>query len=110
MAPAPAATSDGDAGALAGVVAGDAVAADAPLPVAAAPVPLLSPLDRAWRRWLHDGLLPDTAFVPKTVAVVRGDITAQLGSAASAAQPGLEVVFRADPSVYAGRFANNAWL
>jgi molybdopterin-containing oxidoreductase family iron-sulfur binding subunit len=110
MAPAPAAIPDGDAGALAGVVAGDAVAADAPLPVAAAPVPLLSPLDRAWRRWLHDGLLPDTAFVPKTVAVVRGNITAQLGSAASAAQPGLEVVFRADPSVYDGRFANNAWL
>jgi len=107
MSPAPVAIPDGDGGAVAGIVAGDAAAVDAPAPVAAAPVPLLSPLDREWRRWLHDGLLPDTAFVPKTVVAARGDIDAY---PRPAAQSGLEVVFRADPSVYDGRFANNAWL
>jgi MoCo/4Fe-4S cofactor protein with predicted Tat translocation signal len=66
----------------------------------------LSPFDRDWRRWLHDGIVENTAFTPRTVSV----------KAATAAAPpaprrdGLEVVFRPDPSVYDGRFANNAWL
>jgi len=52
-------------------------------------------------------VMANTAFPPKSVTV-RGDF-------ASAAQPrpqtsGLEVVFRPDPTVYDGRFANNAWL
>jgi len=89
----------------------DAVAGDAELEprlIAAAPVPLLSPLDREWRRWLHDGLMPNTAFAPRTLSV-RGDVAAQPRPAAGQAS-GLEVVFRPDPSVYDGRFANNAWL
>jgi MoCo/4Fe-4S cofactor protein with predicted Tat translocation signal len=87
-----------------------AVAADAPAPVAAAPVPLLSPLDREWRKWLHDGLLPNTAFAPRSLMILEADVAAQVGAASPGAQSGLEVVFRADPSVYDGRFANNAWL
>ena len=89
-----------------------AVAVDggAATPVAAAPVPLLSPLDREWRKWLHDGLLPNTAFAPRALMVLEADVAAQVGAASPAAQSGLEVVFRADPSVYDGRFANNAWL
>ena len=110
MSPAPVAIPDGDAGAPAGIAAGDEAAADAPAAVAAAPVPLLSPLDREWRRWLYDGFLPDTAFVPKTVAVARGDIDDTEAYPKPAAQTGLEVVFRSDPSVDDGRFANNAWL
>jgi molybdopterin-containing oxidoreductase family iron-sulfur binding subunit len=74
-------------------------------PIAAAPVPQLSPFDREWRRWLHDGLIPNTAFAPRTVAV-QGNPGAGQPPAAS----GLEVVFRPDPCVYDGRFANNAWL
>ena len=67
----------------------------------------MSPFDREWRRWLHDGVVPNTAFTPRTVA-----LQANVASAAapSAAAQGLEVVFRADPSVFDGRFANNAWL
>ena len=75
-------------------------------PVAAAPVPQLSPFDREWRRWLHDGMVPDTAFAARAAAV-QGAVAAQ----APAARPqGLEVVFRPDPSIYDGRFSNNAWL
>jgi molybdopterin-containing oxidoreductase family iron-sulfur binding subunit len=51
--------------------------------------------------------VPNTAFSPRTVAV-KANFVAQ-------AQPrptvqGLEVVFRPDPTVHDGRFANNAWL
>ncbi len=76
-------------------------------PIAAAARPPASPFDREWRRWLHDGLIPNTAFAAKTVAL-QPAITAQ--PLAQAAGPGLEVVFRPDPSVHDGRFTNNAWL
>ena len=74
----------------------------APLPGAAP----LTPFDRDWRRWLHDGVIPNTAFTAKTVAIQ----AAGLGAASAAAPAGLEVVFRPDPSVYDGRFVNNGWL
>ena len=76
-------------------------------PIAAAARPSASPFDREWRRWLHDGLIPNTAFAAKTVTL-QPAITAQ--PLAQAAGPGLEVVFRPDPSVHDGRFTNNAWL
>jgi len=78
-----------------------------PAPVAAAPVPQLSPFDREWRKWLHDGLVPDTAFTTRTVSV-----QGNLGQASGGPQPaqGLEVVFRPCPGVHDGRFSNNAWL
>ncbi|HYM81383.1 MAG TPA: TAT-variant-translocated molybdopterin oxidoreductase, partial [Candidatus Limnocylindria bacterium] len=85
------------------------VEAPAPPPIAAAPVPLLSPFDREWRRWLHDGLVPNTAFAPKTLAV-QANVAAPVAGGPAQTASGLEIVFRADPSVYDGRFANNAWL
>ena len=75
--------------------------------VAPAPAPPQSDFDRAWRRWLHDGLIPNTAFSPRPVTV-QGNFGAPLPPRGET--QGLEVVFRADPSVYDGRFANNAWL
>jgi MoCo/4Fe-4S cofactor protein with predicted Tat translocation signal len=63
--------------------------------------------DAAWRRWLHDGVMPNTAFAPKTVSVQASAI----GSATAGTRgQGLDVVFLPDPSIYDGRFANNAWL
>jgi MoCo/4Fe-4S cofactor protein with predicted Tat translocation signal len=91
----------------------------APAQPAPAPVPAPAPavtaaaaaataaFDRDWRRWLHDGIMPNTAFAPKTVTV---QANAAAASAPTTAGQGLEVVFRPDPSVYDGRFANNAWL
>ena len=51
--------------------------------------------------------MPNTAFAPK-----HGDAAGATRGADAARRPaqGLEVVFRPDPSVYDGRFANNAWL
>ena len=75
-----------------------------------------------WRRWLHDGVVPDTAFAPKNLTAVSAPAIAPPPSAAPAApsapnaQPsavstgGLEISFRNDPSILDGRFANNGWL
>jgi MoCo/4Fe-4S cofactor protein with predicted Tat translocation signal len=87
---------------------GVAQAGPATAAVSAAPLPPVSEFDRAWRKWLHDGLIVNTAFAPKTVAL-QGNAAAST-PAGSQAQGTLEVVFRPDPSIYDGRFANNAWL
>ena len=89
----------------------EAPAAPAPAPIAAAPTPAVSPFDREWRKWLHDGVMPNTAFAPRTVAV-QANFASQVPApvAGGLQASGIEVVFRADPSIYDGRFANNAWL
>ena len=76
-------------------------------PATFTPTPAPSPFDAAWRRWLNEGLVPDTAFAPTTVSL-RGDFAS--GTPAASGGQNLEVVFRPDASVYDGRFANNAWL
>jgi MoCo/4Fe-4S cofactor protein with predicted Tat translocation signal len=81
-------------------------AGGAAVPQGAPAAGVVSTFDRDWRRWLHDGVMPNTAFAPKTVTVQASAIT----GGASAAAAGLDVVFLPDPSVYDGRFANNAWL
>jgi len=63
--------------------------------------------ETAWRRWLHDGVMPDTAFTPKTVAASQSAIS-NLPSALPPTGP--EISFRNDPSVLDGRFSNNGWL
>ena len=67
--------------------------------------------DGWWRRALHDGFIPDSGARRRTAAVraqtaapSRPDVPA-----ANAAE-GLELVFRPDPTIWDGRFANNAWL
>ena len=78
-------------------------------PTAAAPAAATatSQFDRDWRKWLHDGVVPNTALPPKTVAL-KTNFAGQTQPRAAA--QGLEVVFRPDPSIHDGRFANNAWL
>ncbi len=66
-----------------------------------------------WRRALHDGVVSGTASPPKAVK-----LASALRTSGSRRQPlppsprkkGLELVFRLDPSVADGRFANNGWL
>jgi MoCo/4Fe-4S cofactor protein with predicted Tat translocation signal len=65
--------------------------------------------EQFWRRALHDGVVANTAAPARTVAA-----TANLASVATAPRPsgdsGFEISFRPDPTIYDGRFANNAWL
>jgi Fe-S-cluster-containing dehydrogenase component len=63
--------------------------------------------EKAWRRALHDGVVVDSAFPVAAVALRPDAVTP-----ATAAPPagGLEIVFRPDPTVHDGRYANNGWL
>ncbi|MBV8437108.1 MAG: TAT-variant-translocated molybdopterin oxidoreductase [Silvibacterium sp.] len=65
-----------------------------------------SDADFGWRKVLHDGWIADTAFTSKSAG-------GKAQVPAPAAQVGLdtlEVVFRPDPNVYDGRYANVGWL
>ena len=62
--------------------------------------------EEAWKQALHDGFVTGTALAPKSVTA-RGDLAATLPPVPASGQ---EVVFRLDPSVHDGRFANNSWL
>ena len=87
-----------------------AAAGGAPVNTAPAtftPTPERSKFDNAWKKWLHDGFIPGTAFESHT-ASVSGMIPA--GSPVPPAGDALDVTFRVDPSVHDGRFANNTWL
>ncbi len=59
----------------------------------------------AWEQALKDGVIPDTAFSPKSVS-----LATQKFSRMSEPSDDLEIVFRADPSIRDGSFANNGWL
>jgi molybdopterin-containing oxidoreductase family iron-sulfur binding subunit len=64
--------------------------------------------DDNWRRIVHDGVVPNTAFTPKSVTAS----TAFLSQPATPLQTAgpLEISIRPDPCVYDGRFTNNGWL
>ena len=66
---------------------------------------LTGDFETAWRKALHDGFVAGTAFPAKAVSA-RGSVPAASASTTGA----LEVMFRRDPTIYDGTFANNAWL
>ncbi len=57
-----------------------------------------------WAKSLHDGVVAGTAFKPIEVTA-----KAPAPSPARSAQ-GIEIVFRPDPAIWDGQFANNGWL
>ncbi|MGE5277932.1 MAG: TAT-variant-translocated molybdopterin oxidoreductase [Acidobacteriota bacterium] len=68
--------------------------------------------ETAWRKALHDGLVDGTAFPPKTVAV-KSDVIeglAPVSKLSAAAATDLTALFRPDPAVWDGSYANNGWL
>ena len=69
---------------------------------------LTGDFEAAWRKALHDGVIPGTASAPK--AVKAGSPPAITRSPDHPIADSLEIVFRADPTIYDGRFANNGWL
>jgi MoCo/4Fe-4S cofactor protein with predicted Tat translocation signal len=62
--------------------------------------------DDDWQRSLESGVIAGTAFTPKAVTL----------ASATPAQPTtkpsdkMEIVFRTDPTIFDGRFANSGWL
>lgn len=65
--------------------------------------------DHWWRRVLYDGTMPDTAL-PEIRVQAKSDSV--LKAVASVPQSGsnLELMFRPDPHILDGRYANNGWL
>ncbi len=63
--------------------------------------------DTAWRKAVHDGWVDGTAFTStKTPKATAGAPK----SATTAPNGSFEVSFKADPSLYDGRYANVGWL
>jgi molybdopterin-containing oxidoreductase family iron-sulfur binding subunit len=90
--------------------------------VAPAAVPSPSPTPNAstdfessWRKWLHDGYIPNTQSTAKTFAPKFNAASSPAQNTGETPAPPAtgnqyEVIFRADPTIYDGRFANNGWL
>jgi MoCo/4Fe-4S cofactor protein with predicted Tat translocation signal len=62
-----------------------------------------------WERSLHDGLMANTAL-PAVTAQLNPDFAKQRPVAFQHQANELELVFRPDPTILDGRFANNGWL
>ena len=84
-----------------------------------AAVPVATPsgdFETWWRKCVHDGFISGTALPLKSVSVNVSSPGSNLSDANAAnAQPPMpntqfEIVFRTDPTIYDGRFANNGWL
>ena len=66
--------------------------------------PVLSgPFEQRWREVIHDGFLPGSGYAAVQPAIL------PVPAVEVSALNGLEVVFRLDPTLLDGRFANNAW-
>ena len=65
-------------------------------------------IDIAWRKWLNDGVVPGTKFTPITPELKFSATSLPVFNPSPADQ--IEFIFRPDPNVYDGRFANNGWL
>ncbi len=69
---------------------------------------LSADFEKLWRKTLNDGLVAGSAFAPVNAA---GKFSAaSLPAAKSTPADEIEFIFRPDPCVYDGRFANNGWL
>ena len=99
ISPAPLAATDANGGGNPGSKP-SAVVTPAPAPAAAAGS------EAAWRKALHDGFVTGTAFAASTRTPGGGALPASPAPSTS----GLEIIFRNDPSLYDGRFANVGWL
>lgn len=61
--------------------------------------------DKFWRKTLHDGVMENSRSAPRRLEPRRAVESPEAGGAA-----GFTVVFRPDPTLWDGRFANNGWL
>jgi MoCo/4Fe-4S cofactor protein with predicted Tat translocation signal len=63
-----------------------------------------------WETSLHDGIMSGSAL-PAAAPSLRSDFVQQAPAAAASSSPGgLEIVFRPDPTIGDGEYANNSWL
>jgi Fe-S-cluster-containing dehydrogenase component len=85
----------------------------ASMPASAPGAPPGAGFERQWRRWLHEGVVIDSAVPPvkpklRWEALVRA--WSQRPGVVPSSPQSLELVLNRDPSVLDGRYANNPWL
>ncbi len=68
----------------------------------------LADFEKFWRKTLNDGVVAGSAFAPSNVTLKFNPASLPAAKAATADE--IEFIFRPDPCVYDGRFANNGWL
>ena len=72
--------------------------------------------DTFWRRSVHDGFIHGTALtasssqLPAASSQLPATPSAEGRAPSAGPEGGLEIIFRPDPTVWDGRFANNGWL
>ena len=64
--------------------------------------------DKAWRKSLHAGWIEGSAYTPHNIAPFKP--TTSFAVPTPAGKENLEIIFRPDPNVYDGRWANVGWL
>jgi MoCo/4Fe-4S cofactor protein with predicted Tat translocation signal len=64
--------------------------------------------EKFWRKTLNDGVVAGTAFAPINVPLKFN--AGSLSPAKESSSDELEFLFRPDPCIFDGRFANNGWL
>jgi MoCo/4Fe-4S cofactor protein with predicted Tat translocation signal len=83
-----------------------AVASTQPVPKSP-PSQGASGFEQFWRKSLRDGLVAGTASQPKPLTLKSNWVP---DTESPTHDPYVEIVFRADPTIHDGRFANNGWL
>jgi molybdopterin-containing oxidoreductase family iron-sulfur binding subunit len=63
-----------------------------------------------WTQALQEGIIPDARLTPATLNLTPRIPQGRIPATAPNTTNELEVLFRPDPNLYDGRFANNAWL
>ncbi len=66
--------------------------------------------ETGWRKALHDGWIADTANANGTANVISGVRLDKAIPPTPTSKDSLEIIFRPDPNVYDGRWANVGWL
>jgi molybdopterin-containing oxidoreductase family iron-sulfur binding subunit len=71
--------------------------------------------ETVWRRALNDGVIENTRLAPldltpQLTALASATAAASSAPSSASSDSNCEIAFRADPAVFDGRFANNAWL
>ncbi len=68
-------------------------------------------INRTWRAALHDGIIRGTAAEPMTVTLrPTSEWLNASDFEAAASGEGVELLLAPDPTIFDGRYANNAWL
>jgi MoCo/4Fe-4S cofactor protein with predicted Tat translocation signal len=97
---------------LGAIVKGSSVDASEEVKETMRPI-LGSGFDNKWKTTLHDGLVKDLQFQSGSVSIASGfnsRISASLSGVRATDASAMELVIKADPTLYDGRFANNGWL